>query len=190
MFYSLLGERAHSCKELLGSRNGQARAHNISITLLADMLCMFDAREAFVIEHNMYPMESQLGSDPCENVFGEIAAVCGFNPTAKLARESLQKIEDELACRINPRNRMKERKKRKRRHTQVRKMPSWPRSWANVSPLQLYQLYFHPNAWANLHLPGQTNTCLVEADTDAATGRVELGSAVSMVVAAPCLGAV
>jgi hypothetical protein len=39
----------------------------------------------------------------------------------------------------------------------VRKMPSWPRSWANFSLLQLYS---HRNAWANLHLVGQPNTFL------------------------------
>ena len=36
---------------------------------------------------------------------------------------------------------------------QVRKTPSWPRSWANYSPVQLYS---HRNAWANLHLFGPT----------------------------------
>jgi hypothetical protein len=34
---------------------------------------------------------------------------------------------------------------------QVIKPPSWPRSWANFS---LLQLYFHRNVWANLHLWG------------------------------------
>ena len=37
---------------------------------------------------------------------------------------------------------------------QVRKTPSWPRSWANFSPLSLYP---HRNAWANVHLLGQPN---------------------------------
>jgi Ca2+-binding EF-hand superfamily protein len=41
---------------------------------------------------------------------------------------------------------------------QVRKTPSWPRSWANFSLLQLYS---HRNAWANLHLLGQPNTFVV-----------------------------
>ena len=40
---------------------------------------------------------------------------------------------------------------------QVRKTPSWPRSWANFSLLPLYS---HRNAWANLHLLGQPNTFL------------------------------
>jgi hypothetical protein len=40
---------------------------------------------------------------------------------------------------------------------QVRKPPSWPRSWAGFS---LLQLYFHRNAWANLHLLGQPNALL------------------------------
>jgi hypothetical protein len=122
LIYSLLGERAHSCRELLGFRNGQTRAHNISVTLLADLLCMFDAREAFVMRHKMYFIESQMGSDPCENLFGELAAVAGYNPTAKVARESLQRVEDELACRINPRNKLKPRKKRKRPHTALLQM--------------------------------------------------------------------
>jgi hypothetical protein len=39
--------------------------------------------------------------------------------------------------------------------TKVRKMPSWPRSWANFSLLSLYS---HRNAWASLHLLGQPNT--------------------------------
>jgi hypothetical protein len=36
---------------------------------------------------------------------------------------------------------------------QVRKTPSWPRSWANFSRLSLYS---HRNAWANLDLLGPT----------------------------------
>jgi hypothetical protein len=39
----------------------------------------------------------------------------------------------------------------------VRKTPSWPRSWANFSPLSLYS---HGNTWANLHIVGQPNTFL------------------------------
>jgi hypothetical protein len=39
----------------------------------------------------------------------------------------------------------------------VRKAPSWPRSWANFSLLQLYS---HRGAWANLHLLGQPDTFL------------------------------
>ena len=42
-------------------------------------------------------------------------------------------------------------------NAQVRKTPSWPRSWANFSLLPLYS---HRNAWANLHLLGQPNTFL------------------------------
>ena len=38
------------------------------------------------------------------------------------------------------------------RDTVFYKTPSWPRDWANFSPLLLY---FHINAWANLHLLGQ-----------------------------------
>jgi hypothetical protein len=40
---------------------------------------------------------------------------------------------------------------------QVRKTPSWPRSWANCSLLWLYS---HRNAWANLHLLSQLNNFL------------------------------
>ena len=43
---------------------------------------------------------------------------------------------------------------------EVRKTPSWPRSWANFS---LFQLYSHRNAWANLHIWEQPNTFLAEA---------------------------
>ena len=39
----------------------------------------------------------------------------------------------------------------------VRKTPSWPRSWANFSPLSLYS---NRNAWANVHCLGQPNTSL------------------------------
>jgi hypothetical protein len=39
----------------------------------------------------------------------------------------------------------------------ARKTPSWPRSWATFSLLQLYS---RRNSWANLHLLGQTNTIL------------------------------
>ena len=47
-----------------------------------------------------------------------------------------------------------------RHATQVRKTPSWPRSWANFSFLQLCS---HRNAWANLHLLGQPNNFLASA---------------------------
>ena len=40
---------------------------------------------------------------------------------------------------------------------EVRKTPSWPRSWANFSLLCLYS---HRNAWAGLHFSGQPNTFL------------------------------
>jgi hypothetical protein len=39
--------------------------------------------------------------------------------------------------------------------TQVRKPPSWPRSWTNFSRLLLYS---HSDAWANLHLFGDKLT--------------------------------
>ena len=45
----------------------------------------------------------------------------------------------------------------KRLEGQVRKTPSWPRSWANFSLLWLCSYW---NAWANLHLLGQPNTFL------------------------------
>jgi hypothetical protein len=38
-------------------------------------------------------------------------------------------------------------------NAKVRKMPSWPRSWANFS---LFWLHSHMNAWANLDLFGPT----------------------------------
>ena len=41
--------------------------------------------------------------------------------------------------------------------TEVRKTPSWPRSWANFS---LSQLSSHRYAWANLHLLGQPDISL------------------------------
>ena len=40
---------------------------------------------------------------------------------------------------------------------QVRKTPSWPRSWANFSLLYLHS---PRNAWTNSHLLGQPNTAL------------------------------
>ena len=46
------------------------------------------------------------------------------------------------------------------KYFQVRKTPSWPRSLANFSLLQLYS---HGNAWAGLHLLGQPNTFLASA---------------------------
>jgi hypothetical protein len=46
------------------------------------------------------------------------------------------------------------------RFSQVRKTPSWPRSWANFSVLWLYS---HPNAWTNVHLLGQPNSFLAAA---------------------------
>ena len=44
---------------------------------------------------------------------------------------------------------------------QVRKTPSWLRSWANCSLLQQYS---HRHAWANLHLLGQPNTFLAAGE--------------------------
>jgi hypothetical protein len=41
----------------------------------------------------------------------------------------------------------------------VRKMPRWPRTWANVSLLYLYS---NRDAWANLHSLGQPNTFLAQ----------------------------
>ena len=61
---------------------------------------------------------------------------------------------------------------------QVRKTPSWPRSWASFSLLQLHS---HRNAWANSHLLGQPNTFLALA-LALALDRIPLGAAV------PCLG--
>jgi hypothetical protein len=46
------------------------------------------------------------------------------------------------------------------RWVRARKPPSWPRSWANFSHLQLYS---HRNAWVNLHFLGQPTTFLTEA---------------------------
>ena len=48
-------------------------------------------------------------------------------------------------------------KKAKLKVAQVRKTPSWPRSWVNFSLLSLYS---HRNAWANLHLLGQPDAFL------------------------------
>jgi hypothetical protein len=44
--------------------------------------------------------------------------------------------------------------------TQVRKPPSWPRSWANFSLLYMYS---HWNARANVHRLGQSSTYLAAA---------------------------
>ena len=46
---------------------------------------------------------------------------------------------------------------REREAAQVRKTPSWPRSWASFA---LLLLCFHGNAWANSHLLGQPSTLL------------------------------
>jgi hypothetical protein len=52
---------------------------------------------------------------------------------------------------------------------QVRKTPSWPRSWANFSPLSLCS---HRNGRANLHILGQPNTFLA-AGAEAGGARAE-----------------
>ena len=54
--------------------------------------------------------------------------------------------------------------------SQVRKLPSWPRSWANCSLLQLYS---QRNAWANLHILDQPNTFLAPAGATETSGRVQ-----------------
>ena len=51
---------------------------------------------------------------------------------------------------------------------QVRKMPRWPRSWANCSRLSLHS---HRRAWANLHVLGQPNSFLASAPA----GRYQTG---------------
>jgi hypothetical protein len=45
------------------------------------------------------------------------------------------------------------------------------RSWANFS---LLQLYYHRNAWANLHLLGQSNTFLAPGVSDGCQLRADL----------------
>jgi hypothetical protein len=63
--------------------------------------------------------------------------------------------EDELDKLIQDADMTRAEGRRLRR--EVRKMPSWPRSRANFSLLQLYS---HRNTRANLHLLGQPNTFL------------------------------
>jgi G3E family GTPase len=53
-------------------------------------------------------------------------------------------------------------------HDQVRDTPSWPRSWANSSLLQLYS---HTNAWANSHRLGQPHTSLARRATPSSSSR-------------------
>jgi serine/threonine protein kinase len=50
----------------------------------------------------------------------------------------------------------------------VRETPSWPRSWANSSLLQLYP---HRNAQANPHILGRPNTFRAADSTGAGSGR-------------------
>jgi hypothetical protein len=56
----------------------------------------------------------------------------------------------------------------------VRKTPSWPRSWANLSLLQLYS---HRNAWANPHRLGQLYTFVASDLAQALAGRAGGGRA-------------
>ena len=52
-------------------------------------------------------------------------------------------------------------------YAQVRKTPSWPRSWANSSHLQLCS---HRNAWANFHILGQPDTSLARRGSTSPAG--------------------
>jgi hypothetical protein len=63
------------------------------------------------------------------------------------------------------------------RQIQVRKVPSWPRSWANFSLLPLYS---HRNAWASLHLLGQPNTFLAPAAGGRRRGAAREGRALEL----------
>ena len=47
-------------------------AHGIEVALLVRMLCTFDARETFILEHKCYPVECAFGSDDLENAFSVI----------------------------------------------------------------------------------------------------------------------
>ena len=57
---------------------------------------------------------------------------------------------------------------------QVRKIPSWPRSWANFSLLSLHS---HWNARANPHILGQPNTLLAAVGGAAPADRAGGGGA-------------
>ena len=61
-------------------------------------------------------------------------------------------------------------------NAQVRKMPSWPRSWANF---KLLQLYSHENAWASLHLLGQPNAINAQYDADCGDDQAAFSRALS-----------
>ena len=75
---------------------------------------------------------------------------------------------------------------------QVRKKPSWPRSWANSSLLSLYS---HRSARANLHLLGQPDTLPATAYRRARTSppfatpaaAVTIGVDVKVILAPPCI---
>jgi hypothetical protein len=46
---------------------------------------------------------------------------------------------------------------------QVRKTPSWPRTWASFS---LFYPYSHRNAWANLHLLANLTPCSLQCQNE------------------------
>jgi hypothetical protein len=76
-------------------------------------------------------------------------------------------------------------------NAQVRKTPSWPRSWANFSLLWLYS---YRNAWTNLHFLGQPNTFLVIRGGRAAlrsrpggSGKARIAMDAQVICAPPCI---
>ena len=79
-----------------------------------------------------------------------LVAVAQIHPAEALLAESLKFAQGLAALGANRRvmGSMKGR-------TKVRKMSSWPRSWANF---RLLQPYSHRDAWANLRLLGRPNT--------------------------------
>ena len=101
-------------------RDSSKTINKVSVRLIADMLCMIDAREAGITRTNTYLNEQAMSSDPAENRFGTLVGLAGYSPTAAVTISNLQKIEDEAQRSWNPKHTLLE-SRRKKRHTPLQK---------------------------------------------------------------------
>ena len=54
LLYSMQGTATHDVTSVLAARGGEKLHHGISVTLIADILAMLDARDSFVIKEKVH----------------------------------------------------------------------------------------------------------------------------------------
>ena len=122
LLYSLHGTAAHDVTSVLAARAGGKLHHGISVTLIADILAMLDARDSFVIKEKVHGQEMVMGSDPCENFFNVLTGQAGYSPTMKDATAKMQGVEDESTRRFDTRHTLPNSGRSKRHMPQMRRM--------------------------------------------------------------------